>query len=111
MFDSLRALAVGGEFARPEARGDYVARTVDGGRTWVAGGSPTFAGAIYGAARVPGAGESVVAVGPGGANLSRDGGRSWTSIDTITYWSVDIVSPRAGWMVGPGGRIVRLRFD
>ena len=111
MLDSVRALVFGGEFARPAARGSYVARTVDGGRTWIPGGLPTFAGAVYGAALVPGGGESVVAVGPGGADLSRDGGRSWTSLDTVTYWSVDIASPGAGWMVGPAGRIVRLRIE
>ena len=110
ILDSLRALAFGGDFGRPEARGAYVARTTDGGRTWTAAGLPTFAGAVYGAARVPGASGLVVAVGPGGANLSRDGGDSWSLVDTLTYWSVDIASPQAGWMVGPGGRIVRLRF-
>lgn len=110
-FDSMRAVALGGDFGRPQARGTYVARTADGGRTWTAGGVTTFAGAIYGAARVPGAGESIVALGPGGANLSRDGGRTWITLDTLAYWSVDVASPRAGWMVGPGGRIVRLMFD
>lgn len=110
-FDPMRAVALGGEFARPGARGTYVALTSDGGQTWTPGASPTFAGAVYGAARVPGAGESLVAVGPGGANLSPNGGRSWTSLDTLTWWSVDIASPRAGWMVGPDGRIVRLRFE
>ncbi len=111
VLDPTRALAFGGDFARPDARGNYVARTEDGGVSWAVAGQPTFPGAVYGAARIPGAGESLVAVGPGGANLSRDGGQSWTSIDTLTWWSVDVVSPRAGWMVGPGGRIVRLRIE
>lgn len=110
-FDPMRAVALGGEFGRPDARGTYVALTGDGGQTWTPGASPTFAGAIYGAARVPGAGESLVAVGPGGSNLSHNGGRSWVSLDTLTWWSVDIASPQAGWMVGPEGRIVRLRFE
>ena len=110
VFDTLRAVAFGGDFAAPAVPGAYVAISGDGGRSWSAGGQPTFAGAIYGAARVPAAGESVIAVGPGGANLSRDGGRTWTPVDTLAWWSVEVASRRAGWMVGPDGRIGRLRF-
>ena len=111
ILDSLRALVFGGDFGRPDARGTYVARTTDRGRNWTAAGQPTFAGAVYGASRVPGVRGFVIAVGPGGANLSRNDGQSWSLLDTLPYWSVDIASSRAGWMVGPGGRIVRLRFD
>ena len=110
-FDSITAVALGGDFGNPASGGERVAITSDGGRTWTAGGVPTFAGAVYGAARVPGAsGQLVVAVGPGGADLSRDGGRTWARLDTAAYWSVDIASAQAGWLVGPGGRIVRLRL-
>lgn len=108
--DEATAIAVGGHFGDAAARGARVALSGDGGRSWTEGGRPTIAGALYGAARVPGAAGAVVAVGPGGADVSRDGGRTWAPVDTLAWWSVDIASPRAGWMVGPAGRIVRLEF-
>jgi photosystem II stability/assembly factor-like uncharacterized protein len=107
--DARNGVALGGEIGKPDGRGDYVARTGDGGRSWVLGGRPSIAGAIYGAAYVPGAPTpTLAAVGPGGADLSRDDGRSFTRLDTLAYWSVAFASPKAGWMVGPGGRIVRV---
>ena len=107
--DTLHGVALGGEIGKGNARGDYVAITSDGGRTWVLGGRPTFAGAVYGAAYIPGvAAPAIVAVGPGGADLSLDEGRSWTRVDTLAYWSVGFASPRDGWAVGPRGRIMKL---
>lgn len=109
--DSVHGIALGGEIGKPAARGDYVAITDDGGRSWTVGGRPTFAGAIYGAAYIPGVSvPAVVAVGPGGADFSADEGRSWARIDTTAYWSVGFASPRHGWAVGPRGRIVKLRL-
>ncbi|HEU4643223.1 MAG TPA: hypothetical protein VFS44_12285 [Gemmatimonadaceae bacterium] len=107
--DTLHGVALGGEIGKPVGRGDYVARTADGGRTWSVGGRPTFAGAVYGAAYVPGAPTpTIVAVGPGGMDLSTDDGGHWARLDTLAYWSVGFASPAAGWAVGPGGRIVKV---
>jgi hypothetical protein len=109
--DILEGLALGGEIDKPAARGDYVAITTDGGRTWTPGGPVTFAGAIYGAAWIPGVSQrAAVAVGPGGASLTLDHGRSWMPIDTVAYWSVGFGSARDGWAVGPRGRITRLEI-
>jgi photosystem II stability/assembly factor-like uncharacterized protein len=109
--DTLHGIALGGEIDKPAARGDYVAITADGGKSWTPGGRLTFAGAVYGAAYVPGVGAPVVvAVGPGGADVSRDEGRSWTRLDSTAYWSVAFASPRDGWAVGPRGRIVKIRL-
>ena len=109
--DSLHGVAVGGEISKAAARGDYVAITSDGGRSWTLGGRFTFAGAAYGAAYVRGvAAPALVAVGPGGADVSRDDGRTWTRVDTLAYWSVGFASPASGWAVGPRGRIVKLRL-
>jgi photosystem II stability/assembly factor-like uncharacterized protein len=110
--DSLHGVALGGEIGRPEGRGDYVATTADGGRSWAVGGRPTFAGAVYGAAYVPRAPTpTIVAVGPGGTNLSTDDGRTWTSVDTAAAWSVGFETTGSGWIVGPRGRITKLRLS
>ena len=107
--DARRGVAVGGALGRADERTDNVAITTDGGETWTRGGRLAMPGAAYGAVYVPGSREPLlVAVGPKGADLSRDGGASWTSLDTLAYWSVGFASPRAGWAVGPGGRITRI---
>ena len=108
--DSLNGVALGGEIGRASARGDYVAVTADGGRSWSIGGRPTFAGAVYGAAFVPGAPTpTLIAVGPRGTDRSTDDGRTWTSVDTLAAWSVGFSRSGVGWIVGPRGRIAAIR--
>jgi hypothetical protein len=51
-----------------------------------------------------------VAVGPGGADLTSDGGISWTGIDDRNWWGLGFASSDAGWLVGPEGRIGRVSF-
>ncbi len=110
--DAYIGVAVGGEIGKKDGRGDYVARSTDGGVSWIPGGRPTFAGAAYGVAYVPQASvPTVVMVGPGGADVSHDNGASWKALDGSAYWSVGFSSPRAGWLVGPGGRIVHVRLE
>jgi photosystem II stability/assembly factor-like uncharacterized protein len=108
--DSLHGIALGGDVADADARTDNVAVTADGGRTWRAGGRPGFSGAVYGAAAVPGRPGWVVAVGPKGLAYTTDEGATWTSLDTLAYWSVGFGSRRRAWAVGPGGRIVEIRL-
>ncbi|HEU4631862.1 MAG TPA: hypothetical protein VFS08_19080 [Gemmatimonadaceae bacterium] len=110
--DAEVGVALGGDIGAPQARGDYVAVTTDGGATWRTGGRPTFAGAIYGGAYVPGAERpTLVLVGPGGADWSVDDGRTFARLDTLSYWGVGFASPHAGWLVGPNGRIVKVRVE
>jgi len=106
--DTLHGVALGGNVADPNARAANVAVTLDGGRTWRLAASPTFAGAVYGAAVVPGRAGWLVAVGPRGLDYSTDDGGSWISLDTLAYWSVGFGSKDTGWAVGPGGRITRI---
>lgn len=106
--DARRGLALGGPVANAEARTANVARTLDGGRTWTSATSPTFPGAVYGAALVPGLDATVVAAGPKGLDVSTDDGASWTPVLRDAFWAVDFASPRAGWAVGPRGSIVKI---
>jgi len=107
--DVRNGLVFGGNVGSNDARGDVVAMTHDGGATWSLGGRPPFAGAIFGGTWIPGArAPTAVAVGPRGSAWSRDGGVTWTGLDTLAYWAVGFSSPRAGWAVGPRGRIVKL---
>ena len=103
-------IAVGGDMGKPDGETDNVVRTTDGGLTWMLGGRPSFPGAVFGAAYVPGTAPTVVAVGPNGASVSSDDGRSWQPLDTLAYWSAGFATRAAGWLVGPGGRITKVSF-
>jgi photosystem II stability/assembly factor-like uncharacterized protein len=109
--DTLHGVALGGDLDAPDVYRDNVTRTDDGGRTWMPGGRPPFAGPVFGSAYLPGGHQTaLVAVGPGGAALSPDDGRTWTALSAQGYWAVGVVE-RRGWMVGPKGRITRLDFS
>jgi len=106
--DDLHGIVLSGGYAsQPTDTGS--AFTEDGGNSWTVRARPPRARGVWGGVYVPGARTPVVvAVGPAGSVYSRDDGRSWIAIDTLNYWSVGFASPRAGWAVGEGGRIVRL---
>ncbi|MGH7498398.1 MAG: WD40/YVTN/BNR-like repeat-containing protein [Gemmatimonadales bacterium] len=109
--DRLHGILGGGDLAITEAFTDNVARSGDGGKTWRLASHPTFTGAIYGLAYVPRMEKTVVATGPRGASWTSDEGSHWFALDTVTdYWAVGFSSPDAGWLVGTGGRIAKVRF-
>jgi photosystem II stability/assembly factor-like uncharacterized protein len=109
--DSLHGVAMGGAVGRPNERGDWTAVSGDGGRTWTLGGRPAMAGPVYGVAYVPRT-PALVAVGPGGMDWSTDDATSWNRLDTLAYWSVGFSrTGRAGWAVGPSGRITKLTIQ
>jgi photosystem II stability/assembly factor-like uncharacterized protein len=108
-YDTMAGIAAGGEISDPDSFSENVAVTHDGGLTWALARRPVLPGAIYGLSVVPGAmTPTVVAVGPGGADYSIDNGATWTSLDTLEYWSVAFASPSVGWAVGPNGRITKI---
>jgi photosystem II stability/assembly factor-like uncharacterized protein len=110
--DSAHGAVFGGDLARVNDETDNVALTDDGGLTWRMVGRPGFRGAVYGGSYVPGApAATLVAVGPGGAAWSPDEGVTWLAADSASYWALDIVSPDAGWLVGPAGRVVHISFQ
>jgi photosystem II stability/assembly factor-like uncharacterized protein len=106
--DKLHGILGGGELAVTDAFTDNVARSSDGGKTWELAQHPTFTGSIYGLAYVRN-GTTVVATGPKGVAWTPDEGSTWFALDTVTdYWAVAFASPKVGWMVGTGGRILKV---
>jgi photosystem II stability/assembly factor-like uncharacterized protein len=100
-----RGIALGGVIGNDTIRSENVVVTTDAGASWAAGGMLVMAGPVYGSALL---GSVAVAVGPRGMDWSSDGGATWQSADTLTYWAAAFSSPHAGWAVGPQGRIVKL---
>lgn len=110
MVDASTGTAFGGNLNVKE-RTDNAARTTDGGRTWTLLPHLALVGAAYGGVHVPGTGgRALVAVGPGGADVSLDGGRNWTTLDARAWWGIGSAAAGATWIVGPQGRIARIRM-
>ena len=110
--DAAHGVALGGRIADAADTNNHVAVTSDGGTTWTRAGRPPFPGAVFGSAYVPRTRPAaLVAVGPGGLAVSRDDGATWSGFSTNAYWAVGFASPRAGWAVGPRGRITRIRLE
>ena len=110
MLDESTWTAFGGNLNSKEHTDD-VARTTDGGRTWRKLPHLALAGAAYGGAHIQGTGvRGLVAVGPGGADVSTDGGQTWTTVDPGAWWGVGSIGRNATWIAGPQGRIARIRL-
>lgn len=105
--DRAHGLAVGGDY-RPDRISPHAgARTTDGGRDWLPAATPPPAyrsGVVW----LPGRRAAALAVGPTGTDLTIDGGRSWRTVDTGSYDTVDCAPGRGCWAAGEKGRVARL---
>ena len=111
MADTRVGTAFGGSLLVSDTHTDDVVRTSDGGRSWTPLPHLMMLGPVYGGTHVPGTdGQALVAVGPGGADISMDGGQSWSTLDARAWWGIASGGTGATWIAGPEGRIARLRF-
>jgi photosystem II stability/assembly factor-like uncharacterized protein len=54
----------------------------------------------------------VITADAGGAAWTPDEGSTWFTLPDVTgYWAVAFASPKAGWLVGTGGRILKITFS
>jgi photosystem II stability/assembly factor-like uncharacterized protein len=107
--DARSGMTVGGDYRREQDAEANAAFSDDGGVTWNAvRGLGGFRSVV---APVPGTARSWVAVGPTGADVTGDNGRTWAPIQGDGYDTFS-VAPRghAGWAAGAGGRIGKLRW-
>lgn len=105
MLNGKRGIIVGGNYEKPEENDRSLAHTLDGGRTWVAGSG--LSGFRSGVAYIDG--QTVVAVGSSGSDISNDGGKSWRNIDKLSYNAVQAKGSDAVWAVGEKGMVARMK--
>jgi photosystem II stability/assembly factor-like uncharacterized protein len=107
--DPRTGLAAGGDYRQEQQAVNNAAATTDGGATWTAvRGLGGFRSVV---APFPSRPRSWIAVGPAGADVSADDGRTWTPVTGPGYHAFAFdPRGRTGWGVGEGGRIGRLRW-
>ncbi|MEV6174614.1 oxidoreductase [Streptomyces sp. NPDC051954] len=105
--DRTHGLAVGGDYRPDQASPQAAARTADGGRSWQSAAQPPPA-YRSGAAWLPYSRTAALAVGPTGTDLTTDGGRTWRTVDTGSYDTVDCTADLGCWAAGEKGRVARL---
>ncbi|MEU1183353.1 oxidoreductase [Streptomyces sp. NPDC005820] len=105
--DRTHGLAVGGDYRADQPSPDSAARTGDAGRTWrpAATAPPAYRSGVT---WLPHRRTAALAVGPTGTDLTTDGGRTWRSLDTGSYDTVDCAPGGGCWAAGEQGRAARL---
>ena len=113
----------GGDLDPADPNSARTATSDDGGVTWKLTSAPPVTGAIFGLAYVGRAGTSagqegdasgravVITANAGGAAWTPDEGNTWFSLPGVTgFWAVAFASPKAGWLVGVNGTILKISF-
>ncbi len=109
--DEQHGIAVGGDYQKENEVLANVARTEDGGKTWILLPNQTvpYRSCV---AYVPHEGKFLlVAVGPSGSNYSLDEGLTWTRISEVGYHTMSTGGSIASiWAAGAEGRVAKLEF-
>ncbi|MER5943372.1 oxidoreductase [Streptomyces sp. NPDC001928] len=105
--DRTHGLAVGGDYRPEQASPQAAARTSDAGRGWTSAVTPPPA-YRSGVAWLPHSRTAALAVGPTGTDLTTDAGRTWRTVDSGSYDTVDCTPDLSCWAAGEKGRVARL---
>ncbi|MDA7492560.1 hypothetical protein N9222_02185 [Pseudomonadales bacterium] len=106
--DANRGLVVGGDYAQPQLNEGNLARSSDGGKTWVAQPDVKLE---HKACLRPLGKEGVVVCGRTGVAISRDSGKTWQSVEGGGYFTVDVdVNARVAYLAGSDGRVATLQW-
>jgi len=109
----------GGDLDPGDPNSADTAISSDGGVTWTLTNPPPVTGAIFGLSYVGKNGNGggndgravVITANDGGAAWTPDEGTTWYTLPGVSgFWSVAFASPKAGWLVGTGGRILKISF-
>ncbi|MEU6841882.1 oxidoreductase [Streptomyces sp. NPDC046716] len=105
--DRTHGIAVGGDYRADQPSPRAAAVTGDAGRTWTpsTAGPPAYRSGV---AWLPRGRAGALAVGPTGTDLTTDGGRTWRTVDSGSYDTVDCTRDGGCWAAGEQGRAARL---
>jgi photosystem II stability/assembly factor-like uncharacterized protein len=109
--DAKHGVVVGGDYKKENEAVDNLAVTNDGGATWtLAKGLSGFRSVV---AYVPGTKmQTLVAVGPSGADYSIDDGRTWMVLEGPGFDTLSFVRGKPiAWAAGARGSLGRLVFE
>ena len=96
--DRQHGVVVGGDYRKESQAVDNVARTSDGGATWTLVNDHGLSGFRSVVSWVPGTKQSLLAIGPTGADWSSDGGRTWAPMDGASFDTVSFLRKGGvGW--------------
>jgi len=124
--DPHHGIVGGGDLDPGDPNNARTAVSGDGGQTWTLTNAPPVTGAIFGLSYVGRTGDGegndrgdennrgravVITANDGGAAWTPDEGNTWFTLPGVTgFWAVAFASPKAGWLVGTDGRILKISF-
>ncbi|HEX6879778.1 MAG TPA: hypothetical protein VF135_05405 [Terriglobales bacterium] len=119
--DAWHGIVGGGDLDPADPGNAATAISHDGGKSWELTNAPPVTGAIFGLSYVGratgtpdaenGGRAVVITANDGGAAWSPDEGNTWYPLPDVSgYWAVAFASPKAGWLVGTNGRILKISF-
>jgi photosystem II stability/assembly factor-like uncharacterized protein len=127
--DASHGIVGGGDLDPADPNHARTAISNDGGKTWKLTNAPPVTGAIFGLAYASGGtlggkqedheddGDDdasrtvVVTANAGGAAWTPDEGKTWYPLPGVTgFWAVAFANPKAGWLVGVNGTILKISF-
>jgi photosystem II stability/assembly factor-like uncharacterized protein len=118
--DPFRGIVGGGDLDPGDPNNARTATSSDGGQTWTLTNPPPVTGAIFGLSYVGRTGNApgdnlgravVITANAGGAAWTPDEGTTWYALPGVSgFWAVAFATPKAGWLVGTDGRILKISF-
>jgi photosystem II stability/assembly factor-like uncharacterized protein len=118
--DPHNGIVGGGDLDPANPNNARTAISSDGGQTWTLTNAPPVTGAIFGLSYVGQTGGApgdnlgravVITANDGGAAWTPDEGATWFPLPGVTgFWAVAFATPKAGWLVGTDGRILKISF-
>ncbi len=110
-FQAQYGIAVGGDYEKESAGNNNAMRSGDGGKTWQLitkkdSDAPFAFRSCVGFVDA----KTLVAVGPSGTDISRDGGATWKALPGKTGFHTLSVAGKTIWAAGADGRIGKMRI-